>query len=120
MSPRAGEPFEEEIQEAFDFQWTSNSGAVHGDADLRHSGGRFIIECKDDRRHEGVSVDAEDLLKMKQQAALFGDSNWVRFVRNKAGEIVVMLNQNLFKTMLSVCDGKIVCPECKTRIQPDW
>lgn len=120
MSQRPGTAFEEEIQERFDFSKTTNSGAVHGDGDLRHDGGRFIVECKDDRRHEGMSIPSGDFLKMKQQAALFGDSNWVRFVRRKNGEISVTMNVQLFETMLSVCDGKIVCPECKTRLKPDW
>ena len=73
MSQRPGTPFEEEMQERFNFSKTSNSGGVYGDGDLRHSGDRFIVECKDDRRHEGMSISFKDFLKMKQQAALFGD-----------------------------------------------
>jgi uncharacterized protein YbaR (Trm112 family) len=30
------------------------------------------------------------------------------------------MNERLFETLLSVADGVIVCPDCKTKLQPDW
>jgi len=46
--------------------WTSNSGATHGDADLRHS--TYVVECKEEKSKKPVSFSEKDLLKLIQQA----------------------------------------------------
>jgi hypothetical protein len=120
MSRRKGTGFELEIAELFKFTRTVNSGARDGDGDLRHPGGKFIVECKDDQRAESVSIPGKDLLKMRQQADTFGKGNWVRFTRNAKGMTVVSMNRALFETLLTIADGVIVCPDCKCKMKPDW
>jgi hypothetical protein len=119
MSTRPGTPWEEAARERYGFQPTANSGAVHGDADLRHKGGRFVVECKDGYG-DHISIPKKQLLKMEKQALLFGDGNWARLMRTDNGRVVVAMNERLFETLLSVADGVIVCPDCKTKLQPDW
>ena len=118
MARRAGTGLEKTVSEKFGFSGTANSGAKHGDADLRHKSGRFIVECKD-RGTEGVSIPGSDLKKMKQQAISYGDGNLVRFMRNKDGTTVVAMNEELFELLLGIADGVIVCP-CGKKIRPDW
>lgn len=116
--PRAGTAYEKAVAERYGFRVTSNSGAVHGDADLRHDGGRFIVECKD-RGTEAFSIPGSDVKKMDREARLYGDGNWVRFMQNKEGRTVVAMNEELFKVLLDIADGVIKCP-CGKKIQPDW
>jgi len=118
MARRPGTGLEITVAEKYGFEGTRNSGAMDGDADLRHKGGRFIVECKD-RGTEAFSVPGSDLKKMEQQAVLYGDSNWVRFMRNKNGKTIVAMNEELFRLFLDIADGVIVCP-CGKKIKPDW
>lgn len=118
MARRAGTGLELTVAAKYGFKGTANSGAIHGDADLRHKSGRFIVECKD-RGTESVSVPGPDIKKMEQQALLYGDGNWVRFMRNKQGKTIVAMNEELFRLFLQIADGVIVCP-CGKKIKPDW
>lgn len=118
MARRAGTGLEKTIEAEYNLQRTSNSGGRYGDGDLRHSGGRFIVEAKD-WDIEGFSIPPKDLKKVIAQARMYGDGNWVWFQRKKDGTSVVAMNEALFKLMLSVCDGIIRCP-CGRKIKPDW
>lgn len=118
MARRAGSSFEDHVAAEYGFTHTTNSGAKHGDGDLRHSGGRFIVECKD-LGIEGFSIPAAGYKKVVQQALSHGDGNFVWFQRNAQGKVVVSMNEELFKLLFTVADGVITCP-CGKKIRPDW
>ena len=122
MTQRPGTSYEDIIRERHpEFQKTSNSGATHGDGDLRHP--NFLVEAKD-RGTEGFSLPRKEFLKLQRQSANWSRGQWAYFFRNRTGEEVVILNRELFEEMLEVLHGALVaeCPKCKTEIEMefDW
>ena len=122
MARRKGSGYEDILFERYpELQKTSNSGATHGDGDLRHP--NFLVEAKD-HGNEGFSLSRTDFLKLKRQSTQWSQGRWVYFFRNRTGDEVIMLNRKLFDEMLEVLHGTLVaeCPECKTEIEMefDW
>ena len=119
MARREGTGFELTIAEEYGFRETAGSGSSFSDGDHRHPAGKFVVEAKD-WTTEGFSFSRNLYIKLKNQAIKWGQGNWVRFYRNAHGEVVVSMNEKLFKALLTVADGVLTCPECGKESEIDW
>ena len=121
MAKRRGTGYEDTIAERYGFDKTSNSGAKHGDGDLRHR--NFLVEAKD-HGTEGFSLPRKEFLKLRRQSTNWSQGRWAYFFRNRTGDEVVILNRELFDQILEVLEGALVaeCPSCNGEVEMefDW